>query len=134
MSKEYRISFASITILDDQTASIKVDQGIEVSEMQYEELKEFELKHLQMPRLLLVDKENSYSYSFMAQRALANTDHIWATAGLIYSEKQKIVSNSLRSMADDSNFNSKTFYERESALTWLHQQRTDYLSCDELPS
>mgnify|MGYP000339053195 CR=1 FL=1 len=61
-------------------AEVIVDEGIEINEALVNEFHDFLLQKLAAPFSLLINRKNSYSYTFKAQMAIGKLDEIKAMA------------------------------------------------------
>lgn len=121
--QEYRLSFGVIRVLSDRIAEVVVADGIEMTLEHVAEYHEFLLEHLPNPSGLLVNKANSYTYSFDAQQNLFLMDHIKYYAVLVHNTPAWIATESLMSMQRrNDKWNLTIFDQFDSALKWLAKE------------
>lgn len=120
--KSYRLSFCTISIIKSNLAEVIVDDGIEMNEVMVDEYHDFLLNHLSCPIFLLVNKKNSYSYTFEAQRNIANLKEIKAIAVLIGTSGGLMSTETLIDINKNSDWNIQLFQKRDKALAWLETQ------------
>ncbi len=119
----HRLPFASINILRPDIAEVIVDEGVEMTLQMVNEYHDFLLSHLVSPFSLLINKINSYTYDFEAQKNLATLNEIHAMAVVVYNEITRMSTDNLASFPRDTSWNMKTFYDRHDALSWLELQQ-----------
>lgn len=118
----YQLSFGEIILLEDNLAEVIVDNGVEMDIKMVNEYHDFLLNHLTAPFTLLINKRNSYSYTFEAQQNIANLPEIKAMAVIAYDQQSEVATQSLNEVHRKVNWNIKIFPQRDVALNWLHQQ------------
>lgn len=119
----YELSFARITILDNNLAEVVVNEGAELNEEMVDQYHEFLLTHLQPPFLLLINKINAYTYNFQAQLKLADLEEIGAMAVISYNKTTEASTELLASYPRVNKWNMKLFSDRDTALAWLKLER-----------
>ena len=119
----HQLSFGKIILLGDDLAEVIVDEGVEMDIEMVEEYHDWILNNLTAPCMLLINKINSYSYTFEAQRNLATPKEIKAMAVVSYTRISKKATKALSSLPRDVKWNIKIFGNREDALAWLNSQR-----------
>ena len=72
----YELSFAKIIILRDDIAEVMINDGVEMDTGMVDQYHVFLLTHLQAPFSLLINKVNSYTYTFEAQEKLAEAKEL----------------------------------------------------------
>ncbi|MCH2206541.1 MAG: hypothetical protein MK132_11805 [Lentisphaerales bacterium] len=125
--KEFTLSFGKIFILQDDIAEIIVDDMIEMDLVMVEEYHEFLLSHLTPPFSLLINKKNSYTYTFEAQLELANLPEINFMAVVAYNYFTQSTTKDLIEMPRDTPWNIQIFANRASALNWLEDKQQSVL-------
>lgn len=68
---------------------------------------------------LLINKKNSYCYTYKAQLRLADLSLIKAIAIVNYTKISELSTNYVMNFGKKSRIKHKSFYNRESALNWL---------------
>lgn len=119
---EYRLSYATIIRLSDHIAEVIVDEGVEMDLEEVEEYHKFLQDTFVAPFAILVNRKNSYTYSFAAQQKLATLPQFKAIALLVYNKSAEISSQALRDIKRDQPWNSQIFEDRDEALGWLNEQ------------
>jgi hypothetical protein len=119
----YELPFAKIAILREDIAEVYMNEGVEIDINMINEYHAFLLSHLRAPFSLLVNKVNTYSYDFEAQRKLATLLEINAIAVVAYSRVARIAMDSLASFPREIEWNMSLFTNRTDALTWLIQEQ-----------
>lgn len=117
--KQYKLRFGEIIILKPHLAEVIITEGIEMDEKMVDEYHEFLLLMLSSPFSLLINKKNSYSYTFEAQRLIANLKEIKSMAVVIHSKVTEMATKILIDINKDNDWNIKLFETREKALFWL---------------
>ncbi|WP_248723695.1 hypothetical protein [Seonamhaeicola sp. ML3] len=120
--KSYKLTFGTITILNDSLAEVVVDEGVEMNEADVSEFHDFLLEGLKAPFSLLINRKHSYSYTFQAQRLIGKLEEIKAIAVLIASSGALMSTETIINLNTDSNWNIYVFQEREKALDWISEQ------------
>ncbi|MFT5880116.1 MAG: hypothetical protein ACI86X_001243 [Moritella sp.] len=119
----YDLPFAKITILREDIAEVCMKEGVEIDVDMLNEYHAFLLAHLRAPFSLLVNKVNTYSYDFEAQKKLGTLLEINAIAVVAYSRVTRITMDSLASFPREIEWNMALFTNRTDALTWLIQEQ-----------
>ena len=122
--ESHKLSFARITILREDIAEVVVNEGVEMDMTMVNEYHAFLLSHLKAPFSLLINKIYSSSYTFLAQRNLAELKEIHSMAVVSYTSTSK---QSTMALADgivrDIPWNLKIFNDKDSALHWIESQQ-----------
>ena len=121
MSKE-KLDFGVINRLEKQIAEVIIEQGIEINDAMVDEYHRYLDKHYSGDFGLLVNKINQYTYSFTAQQRLATLPNIKAIAVVVYRRSTEIATEALLNIKRTHEWNLKTFYDRDEALSWLTLQ------------
>lgn len=120
--KSYELSFGTILITKSNFAEVIVDDGVEMNEIRVSEFHDFLLKNLSCPIFLLINRKNSYSYTFWAQMNIANLKEVKATAVLIGTSGGLMSTETLIDVNKGKEWNIKLFQKRNKALAWLDAQ------------
>jgi len=115
----YKLSFAEIIKLKNNLAEVIINEGVELDEIMVAEYHSFVTNLLSEPRYLLVNKKNSYSYNFNAQKTIINFDKIKAYGIVAPNAAAILGTKSLVSIGDNPKLNLQIFSTREEALGWL---------------
>lgn len=121
--KVYKLSFGTIITINNHLAEVIIDEGIEIDEHLVDTYHDFLLSHLTAPFSLLVNKKNSYSYTFEAQKIIANLDEIDSMAVLVGTLGSTLATKTIISLKGRENI--KIFVTREEALDWLNDQKSN---------
>ncbi|MBT8128968.1 MAG: hypothetical protein KJP10_03175 [Gammaproteobacteria bacterium] len=119
----YELSFAKIIILRDDIAEVMINDGVEMDAGMVEQYHDFLLTHLRAPFSLLINKVNSYTYTFKAQEKLATLKEINAMGVVAYNRVTRITTETLASFPRDVKWNLEIFSNRDDALSWLMTQQ-----------
>ena len=120
---EYQLPFADLKILRKDIAEVIIHDGIEMDLEMVQQYHDSLLQHLQPPFSLLINKINSYTYTFDAQKTLATLPEINAMAVIVYNDISKVSTDSLATFPRDTQWNIKIFYDRFAAISWLELQQ-----------
>ena len=123
MENLHRLGFTKIIILEDDIAEVIINEGVELDSSMVEEYHRFLLEHLKAPFSLLINKINSYTYTFDAQMKIATLAEIHAMAVVSYNSTTEVSTRSLASMPRSKKWNIQIFPDRETAVSWLELQQ-----------
>lgn len=118
----YKLSFGKINKLNDSIAEIIVDEGVEMDLKMVKEYHIWIAEHLLDPCGLLINKINRYTYTFEAQRELANLPQIKAMAVITYNTVSTVSTKVLSKMPRKNKWNLEMFEERNKGLEWLKKE------------
>lgn len=121
--KSYKLTFGSITLLENNLAEVIVNEGVEMNEHSVQEFHDFLLENLAAPFSLLINRKHSYSYTFNAQRIIGRLEEIKAVAVVIASSGALMSTETLINLNKDRDWNIYIFQKREKALEWLAKQQ-----------
>ncbi len=121
----HELSFAKIIILREDIAEVIVNDGVEMDMAMVKEYHDFLISNLRHPFSLLINKVNSYTYSFDAQINLATLKEINAMAIVSYNRKTTISTQSLASRPRALDWNLKIFSNMHEALAWLASEQEE---------
>lgn len=119
--KVYKLSFGTIITINNHLAEVIIDEGIEMDEHLVDAYHDFLLSHLKAPFSLLINKKNSYSYTFEAQKVIANLKEIDNMAVLVGTLGSTLATKTIISLKERENI--RMFVDREEALDWLNEQK-----------
>lgn len=118
--QEHRLSFGEIRIFNSRLAEVNVDEGVELSLENVAEYHEFLINHFPNQVALLINKTNSYTYTFEAQQHLILPEVITHCAVLIYNNTGRIATESLMAMQKKNlDVTLQIFEDFDTALNWL---------------
>ncbi len=116
----YELSFAKLIIIRDDVAELIVNEAIEVDLSMIEEYHNLLLSIFNSSFSVLVNKINSYSYTFEAQRQIPALKLIHATDVLTYNNMTEVTTTELTKMSSQGKkWNMKMFSDRDKAIAWL---------------
>lgn len=118
--KVFILPFGEIRILDSNIAELIINEGVLIDDIMIDTYRTLLQSHLSIPFSLLINKKNAYSYTFAAQMAMGNSNHIVdLRAVVVYSQSAEMATNIVMNINQDNNCNIKIFREREAAVDWL---------------
>ncbi len=121
----HQLPFATINILQDDIAEVIVDEGVEMDLDMVQQYHDFLLSHLEAPFSLLINKVNSYTYDFQAQKELATLEEINSMAVIVYSDITRVSTSNLASFPRETEWNMQIFYDRNDGLSWIKLQQNN---------
>ncbi|KJD31970.1 hypothetical protein PK35_12550 [Tamlana nanhaiensis] len=119
MKKTFKLSFGVIKILYPNLAEVIVNEGIIMNEIMVDEYHDFLLTNLETPFNLIINKQNSYSYTYGAQKSIADLKEINAMAVVVATSGSLLSTETLMGVNEHKKWNLKIFRTREEALEWL---------------
>lgn len=123
---QYRLSFAIINLLSDQIAEIIVDNHVVISLEMLEELDGFTNEHFVKSFGLIVNKINSYRYTFEAKSYIATNQHQVACAVVNYGLVSEDPIYEVKELRPFDHLNIKVFsgleFGWQQAKKWLNDQ------------
>ncbi|MBC3757371.1 hypothetical protein H7U19_03070 [Hyunsoonleella sp. SJ7] len=117
--KEYKLSFGTIIILKDNLAEVIINEGVVMNEVMVDLYHDFLLSYLKAPFSLLINKKNSYSYTFEAQKMIANLKEIHVMAVVVGTSGALMSTRTLIKINEENDWNIKLFHTRPEALEWI---------------
>ncbi|MEW4924923.1 hypothetical protein [Algibacter sp. 2305UL17-15] len=117
--KEYKLSFGTIIILEEDLAEVIINEGVVMNEVMVDLYHDFLLSYLKAPFSLIINKKNSYSYTFEAQKTIANLKQIHLMAVVVGSAGALMSTETLIQMNEEQDWNIKLFNKRGEALEWV---------------
>jgi hypothetical protein len=125
MAKTYALSFGTATLLAPNLVEVIVNEGVEMDLVMVREYHAFINKELATPCGTLINKKNSYSFTFEAELEISNLNKIKAIAAVVYNEAGRIATEFVGALPTHKQWNMKIFNDRQAALDWLHEQLHD---------
>jgi len=122
----HELPFAKIIIHQDDIAEVIVNNEIEITKKIVDEYHRFLLSHLQSPFSLLINKLNSYSYSFEGYQQLQTFKEITAIAVVVYNAVTAESTKLLASYPRDIPLQLEIFSNRDKAFNWLQIQQKQF--------
>jgi len=120
---QHKLSFCSINIINENIAEVIVNKSVEISIEMVEEYDDFLSTHFSGDIGLLINRINSYNFSFEAKLTIASHENIKAIAVINYSDESEIFTNKLARLRELDGWNLTCFSGLE--LGW--QQGLDWL-------
>lgn len=117
--KQYKLSFGTIVILEDNLAEVIINEGVIMNEIMVDLYHDFLLSYLKAPFSLIINKKNSYSYTFEAQKMIANLDEIHCMAVVVGTKGALMSTKTLIQINEANDWNIKLFKTREEAIEWI---------------
>ena len=117
------LGFCQAIKLDDDLAEFVVNEGVELDLPMVGTYHDWIVNNMSIPCLVLVNKVNSYTYTFDAQIKIGTLPEIKAIAFIVYSRVSKIATEALSDLPRDRVWNFRIFNNRENAIDWLKSQR-----------
>ncbi|KAA5824111.1 hypothetical protein FPF71_10880 [Algibacter amylolyticus] len=118
----FKLSFGSIIIIQNNLAEVIVNQGVVMDDTLVDEYHKFVLNHLMAPCGLLVNKKNSYTYTFSAQKRICNLKEIEHMAVVTQTSGGVMSTQTLLNVSGSIHKTTKLFEDREEALIWLKKK------------
>ncbi|MBU2870362.1 hypothetical protein [Colwellia sp. E2M01] len=108
-TKSYRLSFAKVNYLTEQIIEIVIDEGIEITIEMHEEYEVFLAQHMRSNFAVLINRVNSYQYTFEAKLIVASQSTLCALAIVVYNDNDKKLVDELMEMRAIDELNAKVF-------------------------
>lgn len=120
--EHHQLGFGDINILQGNIAEVVFHEGIELDLPMVREYHNFLLRHMQYPFGVMVNKRNSYTYTFEAQLNIDSMHEVKAIAFVSHSEITQISAECIADMPRNIAWNYKIFTDRAEALEWLSSE------------
>lgn len=120
----HELSFLKIIKLADDLIEAVVNEGVEITLDMVEEYHAWIRANLKHPCYILVNRINSYTYTFDAQLQISTLPEIRAIALLAYSRPSQLAAESLIALPRVNPWNCQIFSDRDAAIAWLDNQRS----------
>src|SRR5690606_41425198 len=101
--KSYELPFATIIIHRNDLAEVIINEGVVLNALMVDVYHDFLLTYLQAPFTLLINNKNSYSYTFEAQRAIANLKEIKQMVFVVETNGALMSTETLIKLNEDKN-------------------------------
>ena len=119
-------SFGQINLIAPNIAEVIINNNIEITLEIVDEYDALMAKHFTQNYALLVNRINSYSFSYEALLCVASAQNLKALALINYRAENEQQTQNLKSARHMDNLNIKEFsgleLGRENAIKWLNQQ------------
>lgn len=119
----YELPFVKIIKIDDDIAEVIVNDGVDYDMQMAEQYEKWITDNMADPCYIMVNRVNSYSYSFEVQQRLGSIRQIRAIALVAYTRTSHMAAKALSERLTLTPRDSRIFDNREDALQWLAQQR-----------
>lgn len=117
------LSFGKIVVLSKNLAEVIVNEGVVFNEVIVDEYHDFLLNTLEAPFSLIINKKHAYTYTFPAQKRIANLNEIKAMAVVVHTPAGKMSTKTLAQVNGNNNWNNiKIFQDRAEALLWIKEE------------
>jgi len=123
------LSFCKIIILCDDIAEVIIDDGVEMDLHMVEQYHCFLLSHLANPFSVVINRVNSYTYSFDAQMAIGTLDEINVIAIISYHRVTDISTNMVASLPREKEWKYRIFHNRDEAMNWAKSEQLRLKGC-----
>lgn len=115
----YKLSYATVNIIHDTILEVVCNDEIELSIEMLKELKTLADKKIGQPFSLLINRKNTYTYSFEVLQHFGDFHDILATAFVVYNKTSEAVTNYAVEFIKNQNWKTEVFYNHEAAVQWL---------------
>ena len=112
--------------LDGDLAEVIVSEGIQVTADMVDECGQLLLDNFKCPCRILINRKNSYHYSFEAQQRLANLECVHSVAVLSHTRSGEITAKIVQMFPGKATWKLAFFADRASALEWLDNKKQEY--------
>jgi hypothetical protein len=123
--KTHKLTFGEIIVLQEDIAEVIINSGVEMDLRMVEEYHVALLSLMKEKFSLLINKLNSYSYTFEAQQHIATLPGINAMAVVSYNMPAELATKALSSIPRGISWKIKIFSEREGGLNWLREKQKE---------
>ena len=120
---EHQLPFGTIRIIYEDIAEVVINEAVIMDAKMVAQYHEFLLNHLKAPFSLLINKINSYSYTFKSQMEIATLKEINAIAVVVYNKRSKIATELIASYPRKEKWNISIFVDCDTALHWLEVEQ-----------
>lgn len=120
--KTYKLPFLKLIKLRPDLVEVIADEGVELDIDMVKQYHAWLLENMTPPFGILVNKINSYTYTFEAQRKIADLPEIKAMAVITYTQISTASTKSLKAIPREIEWNLEIFDNRTSALDWLENE------------
>ncbi|SFD16611.1 hypothetical protein [Algibacter pectinivorans] len=118
----FKLSFGTITILQNNLAEVIVDEGIVMDDCSVAEFHKFIVNKLEAPCGLMVNKKYSYTYTFSAQKRIGVLKEIEHVAVVTQTSAGIMSTQTLLNVSGFIEETTRLFQDREEALIWLKKK------------
>ena len=115
---EYSLSFASINLVRDDIVEMVVNAGVEVNVSMTEEFHRFLLSHLTPPFSLLINMQNSYSYSPESLCMMDEIEGVCAVGVVADNPLKMVAAEVMVDFPVEQPWDVQIFAVKEDAIDW----------------
>lgn len=115
----HRLSFCSITVIQDNIAEIIFDDQVDIDLDMVNEFWQFVDAEMKTPIHVIINKKHRYSYQFEALMAISESSKIQSVAVISYNEASASMSEYLNSTFNKSGKHVKIFSTQAAAIQWI---------------
>lgn len=119
--KEYKLSFGTIIILEEHLAEVIIHDGLVIDEVVVDLCHDFLLSYLKVPFSIVLNKKNSYSYTYEAQKVFFNLKEIQKVAVVAVTSGAFMSAETLIKISESNHLNIELFEKRDEALEWIRK-------------
>ena len=119
----FELSFVKIIKLDDDLAEVIVNEGVNYDLDMLNDYHDWIRQNMKHPCYILVNRINTYAYTFDAIQKLGTIEEIKAIGMVVYTRASKVAAETLREFPKNRPWNSQIFNSRDDALAWLSSER-----------
>ncbi|AWB68756.1 hypothetical protein C2869_21190 [Saccharobesus litoralis] len=120
----YKISLGTLNALTHDIAEVIADEGIEIDLDMVHEYHQCLKQHFTSPCSVLVNKKNTYTYTFDAQLTIGTSEQIKSLAIVTYNHATEITAKNLANFPRTKSWDTQFFTDRQSAIDWLIQRQS----------
>ena len=120
--EQQRLSFTKIIKLDDNLIELIADEGVEIDIEMVKEFHDWCFKNLESSFGVLVNKKNSYTYTFEAQMKIGDYPDIIAISVITYSMISQTFTKLISQYPRKNKWNMEIFNDRETAIKWIKEE------------
>jgi hypothetical protein len=119
----YELPFVKLIKLGDDTLEVIVNEGVDYSVEMAAQYHAWVRSNMADPCFVMVNRINSYSYTYEVRQKLGSLEQIKAIAMVAYTRISQLSAESVLKGTRLTPLNSKIFNNREEALSWLESLR-----------
>lgn len=119
----FELSFGTLIKLSESVAEVIINEGVELSLHNVDEYHQWIQNNYPENCFVLINRVNAYTYTFEAQQIIGTIPQIKAISIVAYNDFSKLISQNLLQSPRESEWHSKVFEDRDSALEWLYKQQ-----------
>ena len=121
-------SFGKMIQYDQHLVEYVVNEGVELTESMVDEAANIIAQHFQFPHISLINKTQSYTYSYSALKVIGKIFSPVATAIFGDCSAAFVSINTIKSLPWNKGWKAQCFADKESAVNWLNEQLKAFLA------